>query len=118
MASCKIQTFKINLVTFFTLVCFFAAATLFIVGGIFFEKENSKLLTYVHAICVVKSSSFDSYVCVHFYSRFSCFVSTWSVRYNNFTSSIVGTKRYETIGHAIMGANKYRVSIKRKFILK
>jgi len=118
MALCKIQTLKINVVTFFSLVCFFAAATLFVVGGIFYEKENSKLSIYANITCVVKSSVFDSYVCVHFYSRFPCFVSKWSVRYNNFISTIIGTKRYKTIGQAIIGAKKYKVSIKRKFTLK
>ena len=89
-----------------------ALITLFIIGGVFFAKENPKTKYYAQSTCLVQSRDYKTFECKSRYSRYTCYGPTWDVFHGaNLTIfAVVETEsRYRSSTEALKKADEYQV---------
>ncbi|CAF3359415.1 unnamed protein product [Rotaria socialis] len=89
-----------------------AAIVFFTIGGVFFAKENPKLLNYANDMCTVQSSSVRSYQCRTRYSHYTCYGAIWNVYHgeNNTINAIVEEdQRSRSYSTALKRTQGYRI---------
>ena len=104
----------------FLLAMFFAAGIIvfFIIGGIFFAKEDPKVKHYENTMCQVDSRSYRVYQCKTRYSYYTCYGPIWRAHFqlNNQTINTVveQEQRYDSYRDALDKAYEYEVSGERQ----
>ncbi len=108
------ETCENAVVSGIVLAAFFASVGLFISGGILYNRDGMRGMTYELTSCYVWSSSAIPSACISRYSMYPCYIVKWSISYGKdsptFPASIQDPHTYGSPSDANKKAAEYKVS--------